>query len=164
MASSGSGKFFLFVLLCLALTAYLLWTKFYHKQSKIATPEEACYLLHANNDERAEMMFERKFERIEYPDGSRYYSAGEPFWGGIGFLPHQDFYYFRFNQKSDFTEFASQFHDFQKLGASSNCKERYAISNDCVACELKFREGMNCYILMMMNSPSLDGLMKTLPR
>lgn len=167
MAKSGSRFFLWFIFLCIAAAAYLFWkrTNGGGTSNSFITTDEVCSLLHSDNDKRAEMMFRKDLGTPYITDNNtiRIYGLYNGRNTLIKFFSHKDFYYFIFKEEPDYKAFIEQFDNSDKLGESTNCSERYAITNECIIGEMKFREGMSCFVLIVMRSPDLDKSISQLP-
>lgn len=166
MARSGSRFFFWFIFLCIAAAAYLFWKKTNGggTSNSFITTDEVCPLLHSDNNKRAEMMFKKGVGTPNiYNDIRTYNTYNDNSRICVKFFPHQDFYYFIFEKEPDYKAFIEKFDDAKKLGGSTNCSERYAITNECIIGEMRFREGMSCFVLIVMRSPDLDKSISQFP-
>lgn len=172
MASSGSSKFYLFVLLCLAVTIYLLWDKYSGKgrsekegtqetgvpnpPKAIFTLDEACYLLYADTNKLARYMYEsncNETQNLIYDCTPKLGSFNIGHHAYTNFYRHQNFYLISFSNKEDYYAFQGSFSKKENKGNTTKCVGGvFAISDQCYACDMDFQKKDKRYEIMIMKS------------
>lgn len=168
MASSGGKRFFWFILICLSIGGYLLWGKYNqiisHDSSKktVSQPapppffstEAVCYLLNADENNRARVMYERQYGESEIKgDNSLVYSfdlSSEKGYGYIKFFRHSSHYYFAFSNPKAYEDFTSTFKNNKKIG------KHYVLNNQCFASDMNFIRKLHRYVVIITKDTTLS--------